>query len=79
VGQGTSQTAAGPLAIDIYRASLSIPPHQNMPGPMLTSADMNVMELATLIPGVDVLIGMDLLLTIKTTIDGPLGQFTLEF
>ena len=79
VGQGSSQTAAGLMLVDIYRISLSIPPHQNLPGPILTSADMNVMELAAPIPGVDVLIGMDLLLTIKATIDGPLGQFTLEF
>ena len=79
VGQGTSQTAAGPMAVDIYRVSLSIPPSRNVPGAILTSAEMSVMELATPIPGVDVLIGMDLLLTIKMTIDGPLGQFTLEF
>ncbi len=46
---------------------------------MLTCADMNVLELLNPIPGVDLLLGMDVLLTIKTLIDGPTGQFTLEF
>jgi hypothetical protein len=79
VGQGSSQTASGPLIADVYRVSLSIPPHQNLPGPLLTWAEVSVLELANVLPGVDVLIGMDLLLTIKTTVDGPTGQFTLEF
>ena len=79
VGQGTSQTASGQLVADVYRVSFSIPPYQNLPGPVLTRADVKVMELATLLPGVDMLIGMDLLLTVETTVDGPGGQFTIEF
>ena len=79
VGQGTSQTASGPLVADVYRVSYSIPPYQNLPGPVLTRADTRVMELATILPGMDMLIGMDLLLTVKTILDGPGGQFTIEF
>ena len=79
VGQGISQTASGPLVADVYRVSFSIPSCQNLSGPILTRADMKVMELATPLPGVEMLIGMDLVLTVKTTVDGPAGQFTIEF
>jgi hypothetical protein len=40
---------------------------------------MNVLELANPIPGVDVLVGMDVILTCKMMVDGPVGQFTLDF
>jgi hypothetical protein len=46
---------------------------------MRTFPDRNVLELANPIPGLDVLIGMDLLLTIKMILDGPRKQFILEF
>jgi hypothetical protein len=67
------------LAADTYRVSLSIPPAQNLPGPMLTYGDMTVLELPTSLPGVDVLIGLDVLLTCKLIVDGPGGHFTLDF
>jgi hypothetical protein len=37
------------------------------------------MELPALLPGADVLIGLDVLLTCKLILDGPARQFTLEF
>jgi hypothetical protein len=42
-------------------------------------SDMLVTELAALLPDVDVLIGLDMLLTCKLLVDGPARQFTLEF
>jgi hypothetical protein len=46
--------------------------------PWLDRSDLLVMELPTGLP-FDVLIGMDILRTCKMLVDGPAGQFTLEF
>ncbi|HSQ55403.1 MAG TPA: hypothetical protein VLM40_06630 [Gemmata sp.] len=46
--------------------------------PWLVRPDLVVMELPPGAP-VDVLIGMDVLRSCKTLIDGPAGQFTMEF
>jgi len=46
--------------------------------PWLARTDLLVMEMPSVLP-VDVLIGMDVLLTCKLLLDGPARQFTLEF
>ena len=46
---------------------------------MLTRSDLRVMELANPIPGVEVLIGLDILLDCRLLLDGPARQFTLDF
>jgi hypothetical protein len=46
---------------------------------MLTRRDLIVMEMPSPIPGVDVLIGLDVLLDCKLLLDGPARSFTLEF
>lgn len=78
-GQGISQTPRGPMVADIYRVSLSLLESPNSPGPMLTFSDMNILELSASLGAVDALIGMDVLLTCKLLVDGPAGQFTLDF
>ena len=78
-GQGSSQTVGGLAAVNLFEVSLSIPPAGNVPGPMLTRRDLMVMEMPSPIPGVDVLIGLDILLDCKMLLDGPARQFTLEF
>jgi hypothetical protein len=45
----------------------------------LTEPDLLVMELAAVLPNVDVLIGLDVLLRYKLLLDGPVRQFALEF
>jgi len=77
--QGSSQTVGGPVAANLFEVSVSIPPARNVPGPMLTRRDLVVMEMPSPIPGVEVLIGMDILLGCKLILDGPARQFTLEF
>lgn len=77
--QGTSQTAAGQAAVKLFEVSLSITPPANSAGPMLTRRDLIVMELPCPIPGVDVLVGMDILLDCRLLVDGPARQFSLEF
>jgi hypothetical protein len=46
---------------------------------MLTRDNLLVMEMPSPIPGVEVLIGLDILLDCKLLLDGPARQFTLEF
>jgi hypothetical protein len=78
-GQGSSQTAGGLAAVNLFEVSLRIPSPGNDPGSMLTRLDLMVMELPSPIPGVDVLIGLDILLDCKMLLDGPARRFTLEF
>jgi hypothetical protein len=77
-GQGTTHTAAGQAAVNLFEVSLSIPAPKNLPGPMFTWRDLTVMEMPSPIPGVDVLIGLDILLQCKLLLDGPGREFMLE-
>jgi hypothetical protein len=74
---GSSQTASGSVAVDLYRIGLSL--FDARRGPMLTLRDMLVSELTTTIAPIDVLVGMDVLPDCKLLLDGPAKQFTLEF
>jgi hypothetical protein len=58
---------------------MTISPPGNLPGAGLTLPDLEVMELPQPLSGVEVLIGMDVLMNCKLVLDGPAGQFTLEF
>ena len=78
-GQGTSQTALGPMVAEVYRVSLSLLAYPGPPGPVLTFADMNVLELPTQIGAVEVLVGTDVVLTCNMIVEGTAGQFTLDF
>lgn len=78
-GTGMTQTAAGPVAVNLYEVSLGIT-DPNLPGaPMLTCPDLLASELAAGLPDVDVLVGLDVLLGCRLTLDGPARWFTLEF
>jgi hypothetical protein len=58
---------------------LGITDFGNPGGPMLTFPTLRAMEIPTALPVVDVLIGLDILLTIRLVVDGPGGVFTLEW
>ena len=77
--QSTSLTAVGQVPVNLYKVSLSIPAPGPATGPMLTRREMTVMEMTEVIPGVDALIGLDILLDCKLHLDGPARQFTLDF
>jgi hypothetical protein len=79
VGQGGSHTARGLVVANLFEVSLSIPTPGPRPGPMLTRDTLRVMELSDPIPGVEVLIGLDILLACRVVLDGPGRQFTLDF
>jgi hypothetical protein len=64
--------------VNLYRVGLHVWDKGNVGLPWLSQPALAVMDLP---PGFahDVLIGMDVLLTCKLTVDGPAGQFTLDF
>jgi hypothetical protein len=56
---------------------LSITDFGNPASPLLTFPILPVMEIPAPLPTVDVLIGLDILRTIRLVVDGPGGVFTL--
>jgi hypothetical protein len=74
-----THTVAGPVKVDLFEVSLGINDPVQSGSPWLTEPDLLVMELAAVLPNVDVLIGLDVLLRYKLLLDGPVRQFALEF
>jgi hypothetical protein len=74
-----THTVAGLVRVNLYEVSLGINDPIQPGSPWLTEPDLLVMELAAVLPSVDVLIGLDVLLRYKLLLDGPARQFTLEF
>jgi hypothetical protein len=75
----SSHTAAGLIPVNLFEVSLSITDLTQAGSPMLTRPSLVVMELTTVLPDADVLIGLDVLLQLKLVVDGPAGKLTLEF
>ena len=73
-----STSTAGAWAVRLFMVSLSIVGPTGM-GPSLVQPSLEVVELTTPIPNIDVLLGMDVLLQCRLLIDGPARQFTLMF
>jgi hypothetical protein len=74
-----THTVAGPVKVNLYEVSLGINDPSQPGNPWLTEPDLLVMELATVLPDVDVLVGLDVLLRNKLLLDGPARLFSLEF
>ncbi len=72
-------TVAGQVIVNLFEISLAITNPSHAGSPWLTEPDLLVMELTTVLPDVDVLIGLDVLLRNKLFLDGPARQFMLEF
>jgi hypothetical protein len=77
-GQTQTHAIGGPTLVRLFKVSLLILDAGQPHVPWFTQANLLVMELPAVLP-VDVLIGMDVLLTCKLLLDGPVRQFTLEF
>ena len=77
IRQTTTQTTAGPLSVNVFEVSLSIP--GPVFGQMLTRQRHLVTELPYPPPGVEALIGLDVLSECLLIYDGPAKQFTLAF
>lgn len=75
----TTTTASGQMSANLFEVSFSIAPQSGQPGSLFVHPILLVMELPTPIPGIDVLIGRDILNLCKTVIDGPGNCFSIEF
>jgi hypothetical protein len=76
--QSSSQGIGGLVTVDLYRASLTVCDAAQPHVPWLTIPDIVVFELIPDVPH-DVLIGMDVLLQCRLTVDGPAGVFPLDY
>lgn len=75
---GSTQTASGVAKVYLHHVSIAVlDPNQSVPSFALPS--VLAMELPTLLPDADVLIGLDILIHIKLTLDGPQGTFALQY
>lgn len=78
-GQIRMTTASGSVLVDRYEISLSIFGSAGIAGPALVRPSWNVTSFSQSLPGIEALIGMDLIRQVVLTIDGPAGAFTLDF
>ena len=76
--QKSTLTVSGPLPVDLYEVSLSIPKAGGLTGPLLVLDQLVVMELPYPIPNIEVLIGNDILSQCLLIVDGPRGEFTIS-
>jgi hypothetical protein len=76
---GSTQTAAGPVQVNVYRVSLTIAGPAGITGPVLALPELLASELAAALPNIDALIGMDVLRQCLLVLDGPGQQFLLGF
>jgi hypothetical protein len=76
--QTTTLTPAGLLAVNVFEVSVGIRNLADPSGGQLVEPKLAVMELTTVLPQTEVLIGLDFLLGCKFLLDGPSRQFSLE-
>ena len=77
-GRGTTHGIGGPLPVRLFKVTLLILDPSQPHLPWLVRSDVMVMELPPGAP-VEVVIGMDVLLTCRMLLDGPALLLTLEF
>lgn len=77
VRQHTTQTISGPLSIQVFEVSLSVPPVPPQRGPLLVLDQLLVMGLPTPPPGIDALLGRDVSNQLLLILDGPRQEFTI--
>jgi hypothetical protein len=76
--QRVTHGIGGGLPVKLYRVGLHIVHLNNLADPWFSHLSLLVMGLPTLLP-IDVLIGLDVLRTCNTFIEGRAGRFTLDF
>ncbi len=72
-------TAAGSIHVNLFKVSLTISGPKGAAGPMLVRSTLLVSELATALPSIEALIGLDILTECLFGIDGPGEHFLLGF
>jgi Aspartyl protease len=78
-GPGTqTQTASGSAGVHFYRISFTIY-NLSAGGTVLSRMNWLVINVVNDLDDIDILFGLDLLREIVLTVDGPSGQFALDF
>jgi hypothetical protein len=75
--QHNTQTVAGQVSVDLYEVSLSLPPAGRVTIPLLVQDNLIVMGLPNFLPGIDVLLGLDVTDQGLLILDGPRGEGTI--
>jgi hypothetical protein len=74
----TAQTASGVVNTEVHLVSLTIL-GPNFTGPGFTISTIVVQELKTVLPGADVLVGLNAMLECNFVLEGPARQFSFIF
>jgi hypothetical protein len=74
----TTHGISGPVPVRLFLVTLFVLDSSHPQLPWLVCPDLVVMELPPGVP-VELLIGLDVIRTCKMLVDGPAGQFSLEF
>lgn len=79
VAKSKTRTTTGSTPVDLFEVSVNVLDLRNPSGPKLILPVVMVMEIPAPFPILDVLIGLDVLLTARLFLDGPGRRFTLDF
>jgi hypothetical protein len=77
VQQHTTQTLAGSVSIQLFEVNLTIPQAAGVSPPLLVLDQLLVMALPTSLPGIDALLGLDVLDHLLLIADGSRGEITI--
>jgi hypothetical protein len=75
----STHTAAGRIWVNLYEVGLAINDPSLSASSWLAEPYLLVMELSTVLPDADVIVGLDVLLNLNLHLDGPGRKFTLYF
>lgn len=75
----TTQTVSGPAHVDLFEVSVNVLDLRHASGPKLIFPTLRIMEPPKPLTNLEVLIGLDVLLTARLLLDGPGRAFTLDF
>lgn len=78
-GIGSTQTASGQATVNLFYVSFGMLPLGQQHSPSFTLPSILVTELPVALPDGDVLIGLNVLLECKLTLDGLARLLTIEF
>lgn len=76
--RGRNQTVSGQVGVRLVEVAVGFPAAVTGGPPAFWGEAVEVVELTAALGGIDALVGRDLLLTSRLTLDGPAGSFSLE-
>ncbi len=79
VGASRTQTASGLVVVQLYRISFTIYEPTGQSNATLSRTSWLVTNLPQDLPDIEVLFGMDLVRQLNLNVQGPAGEFTLDF